>query len=226
MDFRQLQQLQKLLPKVPGINGKEEYFNSAVLVLLMPVNGDYHFVFEKRGPNIRQGGEICFPGGKFDPEADADFAATAVRETVEELGITPEDLRIVGRLDTVISPMGATVDAFLATIEHQELSKLNFNRDEVENVFTIPVSYFTRNEPQVYKVCIKAHPSYVNKEGEEVVLFPAKELGLPDRYSKPWGQGQINIYVYQVKEGVIWGITARLIYDLVKKLRCLENCKM
>ena len=82
MDKLVIEGLKDKLPVVPGINGKEEYFNSAALVLLMLVNEEYHFVFEKRAANIRQAGEICFPGGKFDPDQDASFLDTAIRETV------------------------------------------------------------------------------------------------------------------------------------------------
>lgn len=224
MDKFVIESLQDKLPIVPGINGKEDYFNSAVLVLLLLVNEEYHFVFEKRASDIRQPGEICFPGGKFDPALDASFRDTAIRETVEELGVVSEKLRIMGNLDTVVATMGATVDAFLAILDLDNLEDLQINLQEVERVFTIPVSYFEEHEPEAYKVKLTVHPSYVNQEGEEVTSFPAKELGLPERYTKPWGNVVSNVFVYRVAGVVIWGLTARLIRDVVAKLRSLvEN---
>lgn len=206
---------------VPGINGKEEYFNSAVLVLLMVVGEEYHFVFEKRAATIRQAGEICFPGGKFDSDKDSDFRDTALRETVEELGINLEKLTIIGTLDTVVGTMGVTVDAFLATIDIHSLDDLSINLDEVEKVFTVPVSYFENTEPEVYKVNLSVQPSYISPTGEEVITFPTKELGLPERYTKPWGNKIGNVFVYRVAGETIWGITARIIRDVTAKINSL-----
>ncbi len=223
MDKSVMRNLKDKLPVVPGINGKEDYFNSAVLVLLMLVKEEYHFVFEKRASDIRQPGEICFPGGKFDPAIDASFRDTAIRETVEELGAASDKLRIIGNLDTVIAPMGATVDAFLAILDLGDLDDLQINQQEVERVFTIPVSFFEDHEPEAYKVNITVNPSYVNQAGEEVTIFPAQELGLPERYTKPWAHMMSDVFVYRVEDVTIWGMTARLIRDVVTKLKSLEE---
>lgn len=221
MDKLIIESLKEKLPVVPGINGKEEYFNSAVLVLLMLINEEYHFVFQKRAAMIRQAGEICFPGGKFDPAQDASFRETAIRETTEELGVPSEKIRMIGTLDTVFSNMGATVDAFLAILEVDSLDDLRISPDEVERVFTIPVSYFENTEPEIYRVNIVVQPSYINEDGEEVVIFPVEELGLPERYTRPWGNVMSKIYVYRVAEVTIWGITARLIRDVIAKIKSL-----
>ncbi len=221
MDKYVIEGLKDKLPVVPGLNGKDEYFNFAVLVLLIFMNEEYHFVFEKRSVNIRQPGEICFPGGKFEPAIDTSLRDTAIRETVEELGVPSERLLIIGNLDTVVSTMGATADAFLGILELGSLNDLQINLQEVEKVFAVPVSYFENNEPEVYQVNMIAHPSYVNQAGEEVTLFPAQELGLPDRYAKPWGNAMSNVFVYRVEGVIIWGMTARLIKDVVAKLKSL-----
>jgi NTP pyrophosphohydrolases including oxidative damage repair enzymes len=223
MDKFVLKSLRCKLPVCPGINGKEEYFNSAVLVLLMLINGEYHFVFEKRAAKIRQAGEICFPGGKFDPDQDTNFRETALRETVEELGVLTEDICILGSLDTVFANMGATVDAFLGVINLSSLDDLKINTDEVEKVFTIPVSYFENTQPETYKVNIVVNPSYINETGEEVLIFPAQKLGLPERYTRPWGNIMSNIYVYRVAEVTIWGITARIIKDVTAKIKSVKT---
>ncbi|MFP4017551.1 MAG: hypothetical protein ACLFUI_11025, partial [Halanaerobiales bacterium] len=47
MDKIFLKNLKKNLPEIPGILGKEEhYFNSAVLISLVEIEGEYHFLFE------------------------------------------------------------------------------------------------------------------------------------------------------------------------------------
>ena len=46
-------------------------------------------------------GEIAFPGGKLDPALDADLRATALREAHEEIGLDPDAVEIVARLDGI-----------------------------------------------------------------------------------------------------------------------------
>lgn len=201
-----------------GLHGKNEYFNSVVLVLMMEVDGQYHFVFQKRNANIRQGGEICFPGGKVDPEDDS-LVKVALRETKEEMGIPEEKLQIIGRMNTMLTPAGVLVDAFLGIADIMS-EDIHINTDEVESYFTIPVAYFMDTEPERYHAQVVMQPNITNADtGETIDLFPAAKLGLPDRYSKPWGNYQHSILVYQTEYGVIWGITARFIYE------CVENIK-
>jgi len=205
------------LPAVPGIHGKDEYFNSVVLLLLVPIGDDYHIVFQERSAGIRQGGEICLPGGRYEEE-DGSLKQTAVRETSEELGIPPEKITILGGMDTLVASMGATVDVFVGTTD-LGIGDMEINA-ESERVFTLPVSFFEENEPEEYAVRLEIHPSYVDRESkQEVVLLPAAELGLPDRYTRPWGGFRQKVLVYKTREGVIWGITARILAEFVSRLK-------
>jgi NUDIX domain. len=214
--------LREKWPVTPGINGKEERLNSAVLVMLILVDEEYHFVFQKRAANIRQPGEICFPGGRFDPKKDVGFRETAIRETSEELGVAKEKIRVIGMLDTIIAPMGTTVDAFLGTVDVGGVHDLRISSQEVAKVFTVPVAFFEDIEPEAYEIYFVAHPSFTNHTGAEVISFPAKELGLSERYWKPWGNAPYNVYVYRVAGEIIWGITARLIRDVISKIKTLS----
>ncbi len=218
MRIRKLEDIRRHLPAHPGIQGKEEYFNSVVLLLLIPVDDEYHFVFQKRCPDIRQGGEICLPGGKYDPEKDLSLEMTAIRETSEELGIPGNMMRIIGRLDTVIAPMGATVDVFVGTSDVL-LEEFKINTEEVEKVFSIPVSWFEQNSPEEYQVMLKVFPSYIDETTQqEIILLPSEALGLPEQYRKPWGGFKHKVFVYKTSEGIIWGITARVILDFVRRI--------
>lgn len=201
-----------------GIQGRMELFNSAVMVLLVCLNGEYHFVFQKRSRNVRQAGEICFPGGKYE-DGDQTFLQTALRETSEELGIRQEKIRVTGKLDTVIAPMGAIVEPYVG-IADINMTDLEVNKDEVESIILIPISYFLDNEPDRHSVLIRIHPSFVDEKiGEEVVLLPSEQLGLPETYREPWGSFKHRIYVYKTEHGVIWGITARIIISFIDKMK-------
>lgn len=223
MKLHQLELLKDVLPIVPGMLDKKELFCSAVLVLLAYFDGEYHFVFEKRSPNVRQGGQICFPGGHIEPDIDADSEETAVRETVEELGISREKIEVLGRLDTFIAPIGVLVEAYLAIAKITSLDELKIQTSEVDYVFSVPVSYFMENKPQAYDTIVRVHPSYIDENGKEVVMFPAKELGLAEMYTKPWGERRLKMYIYNVNNEIIWGLTTRFIVDIVNKLKQLPN---
>ncbi|MFW6237894.1 MAG: NUDIX hydrolase [Halanaerobiales bacterium] len=214
--------LQERLPapdELPGILGKEEYyFNSAVAVLLAELDGELNFIFEKRVEGISQGREICFPGGKYEPEVDGTYREAALRETVEELGISRERISIVGRLDTVVAPMGATVDSFVSLLEIDGQGDLSPNEGEVAEVITVPLQYFCRHQPEKYYVRLEIQPYYTDTGGEKEILFPANELGLPERYRRPWGGKKYPLFVYEVRGEVIWGITAQLVREVVNIL--------
>ncbi|HSD63680.1 MAG TPA: CoA pyrophosphatase [Ignavibacteriaceae bacterium] len=219
MRSEDLEKLVKNLPASPGILRKDEFFNSAVIIPFVLKDGEYYLLFEKRAANIRQGGEICFPGGEYDPKLDKNFTETAVRETIEELGIDISKINVVGILDTLIGPMGVTVDSCLATLSINNIDELNLDTIEVEKVFLVPVSYFQHNPPQIYHVQLVVHPHYTDESGNLVNLLPSKELELPEKYKQPWHAGKRQIFVYKLKEGVLWGLTAALVREVSIRLK-------
>ena len=88
-----LKELAINLPKKPGVLGRDRFFNSAVLIPLIKIKGEYYILFQKRAAHIRQGGDICFPGGGYE-DCDKSFKHTALRETKEGLGIEKKDIKI------------------------------------------------------------------------------------------------------------------------------------
>jgi len=200
--------------------GRDDYLSTAVLMLLVLLDDEYHFVFEERCPELRHGGEICFPGGAFDPEQDEDTRQTAIRETVEELGIPEKRLSVVGAMGTINTGLGALVDAYVGMCRCSGLDELRSNDSEVKSVFTIPVSYFENALVEEYQALVQVHPACTDEHsGEKRILFPAKRLGLPDHYTRPWRAGSYRIFVYRIDSRVIWGVTARLINELIRRIR-------
>ena len=77
---------------------------AAVLLLLWPQAAGLHFVLTRRAQDLRgHSGQISLPGGRCDP-TDADPAATALRETQEELGISASAVQLLGKLDDIYIP--------------------------------------------------------------------------------------------------------------------------
>jgi len=205
--------LKSNLPKVPGILGKDEFFNSAVLIPLVFVDDEYHLLFEKRAANIKQGGEICFPGGRVE-KTDKSTVDTALRETFEEIGVNSKNIKVIGKLDILFGPRGVLVEPIIAEVKINTLSELTLDKSEVEKVFSVLLSFFEKNEPEHFKIHSSVtHKSY-NSKGEE------EELILPNNHGNDTYYKSIrDVLVYKTEGEIIWGITARLVYEIVKLLK-------
>jgi len=91
---------------------------AAVMLLLYPKDGDYYILLNKRSQGVEHHkGEISFPGGARDPE-DRDFLDTALRETEEEMGISRDDVTVLGQLDDVVTRSKFGVRVFIGTIPY------------------------------------------------------------------------------------------------------------
>ncbi|MCH4888510.1 CoA pyrophosphatase [Acidaminobacter sp. JC074] len=197
------------------IIGRNRLGNFAVLVALIKLEGDYHFLFQKRAKNIRQGSEISFPGGQFDEGIDKNFKDTAVRETCEELGISSDQIKVIKQIDSFVGHV--YIENFLGLIEVDSLDDLNINMDEVAYVFTMPVQYFIDNEPETYGIKVRSYSSEVDEAGNLIEYFPVKELDLPERYHHTWNDSLREVYVYRTKHGTLWGLTAAIVYETIQK---------
>ena len=214
--------IKKLIPKNPKIDGSEDFVKTAVALILKNLDSNPEIIFEKRASGISQGGEISFPGGKFDADKDKTLKDTAVRETVEELGIKESDFEIIGELDSLLAPIGAMITPYLGVL-NDSVKIIGFNKSEVDYVFSVPVEWFVKNPPEVYHTILKAHP-YIIKKNVKVELLPSKKLGLPEKYHHPWGKLKQKVFVYRYNDEIIWGLTARIVNTFIRKwVQCKES---
>jgi 8-oxo-dGTP pyrophosphatase MutT (NUDIX family) len=84
------------------------------------------------------GGQICFPGGRFQHE-DKDFLQTALRETEEETGISRDAIEIAGFLDPYGTVTGYTVIPVVGLLREEFL--LRPNPTEVDEIFEAPLTH-------------------------------------------------------------------------------------
>ncbi len=214
-DFRRLV---SRIPAQPGIGFGGRYVDYVVFIPFVLSRGEYCLLFEKRAAGIRQGGEIGFPGGRFEPDVDESREAAALRETVEELGVDRALLSVLGQTESVFTHWGARVSAFIGTIGTDDPAALSPNPDEVERTLLVPVSFFAGAKPAQYRIRLEMQPSYVDEQGTVRVTFPAEELGLPRHYWKAWDGGFHAVSAYRYAGEVIWGLTAELVLSVLRML--------
>jgi 8-oxo-dGTP pyrophosphatase MutT (NUDIX family) len=89
---------------------------AAVAAVLREHAGETQALFIKRAtrPGDLWSGHMAFPGGHWEP-GDPDLAATAVRETYEEIGLDLERHgRLLGHLDYMnVNPVGTSIDMII-----------------------------------------------------------------------------------------------------------------
>lgn len=126
---------------------------AAVLLPLFHRAGDYHLVFTKRTDTLKHHkGQVSFPGGTFE-RIDGDLLGTALRESYEEVGIQPEHVTVMGRLDDL--PTFSTnfvIAPFVGVIPHPY--PFRPNPLEVAFIFDVPLAVLA--DPTVSRTYTRA----------------------------------------------------------------------
>lgn len=192
--------------KQPLFIGEETALRSAIMIPLVQVNEEWHVLFEVRSLTMRnQPGDISFPGGRIDPTDPSPMDA-AIRETHEELGIDPAYINVLGQMSAYIPSSSFVVYPFVATIDRHPIH--SFNKQEVEEVFTIPVEWLLNYQPYMHKVSIQPMPSSD---------FPYEKIVNGDKYQ--WRTREIEEWFYDYGKYTIWGLTARVLKHFVEMIR-------
>lgn len=117
---------------------------SAVMMLLYPVNQEWMTVFMKRpeGGGVHSG-QLSFPGGKL--ENNESHLEAALRETLEETGFKAESQNVVGTLNEIyIPPSHFVVAPFVACLERKP--DFTPNPQEVVELIEFPVNNFLQHD--------------------------------------------------------------------------------
>lgn len=153
-----------MLPPPPRPEKHGSKADAAVLVLIRQGVTPSLILTVRASSLSSHAGEVALPGGKRDP-TDVSLAATALRETFEELGVAIDQLEVVGELTGLISKHGLWVTPFVAIMP--EGIDLKPNIGEVSEVFELPLAWLEKD--------IRVDTERLDRQGE-VQMAPVYEF--------------------------------------------------
>ena len=161
-------------------------------------------MFEVRAGSLKtQPGEICFPGGAV--ERDETPKQAAIREAMEELLIGRRQICVIAPLDVLEAPGAMEISPFLGALQGYRWS---YSEAEVDHTFSVPLRWFAEHEPERYETELVTVP-------EET--FPFEDV--PGGRDYRWRRGHYDVYFYRREEGIIWGMTAKILRSLAEMYR-------
>ena len=158
---------------------------AAALLLIYPHEDAWHMPLTLRGSSLRHHtGQVSLPGGRLDAGESVEQAA--LREAHEEIGVTPVDVDVLGRL----TPLPVYVSGHLL---HPVVGfaarrpDFNLHSHEVERLIEVPIAVL--REP-------------------DRVLWEERTRILPP-------QGVMNVPYFDVLDARVWGATAMVLSEFV-----------
>jgi 8-oxo-dGTP pyrophosphatase MutT (NUDIX family) len=167
---------------------------AAVLVPFLYTEGEWHLLFTRRTDTLPEhSGQVAFPGGRSDPE-DPSQEATALREAFEEIGLRPENVRLLGKLEAFTTITNYRLTPVVGRIIDWPCA-LALAEVEVKRVFTIPLAWLI--DPAHHEVRFRALP------------FPHADL---------------PVIYFQTYDGeLLWGVSAQITLSLLQALHLLRT---
>lgn len=150
-DRKSLVVLQRFLHRMPRQVFHAAEKRASVVIPLCNVNGEAHILFERRSVTMsHHKGEVCFPGGMVEEGVDATVIQTSLREMEEEIGLAAERTEVLGILrckwSEVAGLTGVAVTPVIGYIGELNDLMLSPNPDEVDELFTVPISECLKGE--------------------------------------------------------------------------------
>lgn len=177
--------------------------NQKHYAIAIPFVDDENLLLQVRSDKLdRQPGDNCFPGGAVE---DGETPEEAVRrELFEELLLSKEQIEIQEETSLLVSD-SAIIHCFPCRIFNYTGS---FSREEVAEVFLVPISFFETTPAKVYTVAWE--PVFPSD-------FPFDKIHGGRNYG--WRPRKSRIRFYEYGRRVIWGMTARIIENYVHSTR-------
>jgi len=152
----------------PVLEAPDGQRRAAVLVPLFVHDGALRVLLTRRTETVEHHrGQISFPGGVEEDDDPSPFS-TATRETEEELGIAPEDVRLLGALTPLTTVTDFFVEPFVGAIPYPHV--LRPAEAEIAEVIDAPVAALL--DPKILEERLlpdRAEPTLFYHYGEHVI---------------------------------------------------------
>ena len=170
-----------LTNRTPQVMAEWSARPAAVLVPLHQYNEEWRLLFTRRTDDMDEHkGQVAFPGGKIDPE-DLSPEAAALREAEEEVGLKRTDVKVIGRLDSLITVTQWHITPVIGI--HPYPYEFVINPQECSAVFSVPLSW----------------------------LADPANLEIKERQPPVGGPPIPVYYYHEYEGHVIWGATAKMV---------------
>ena len=128
----------------PSMMPGADLIPAAVLVPLVDRPEGMTVLLTQRTDHLHDhAGQVSFPGGRVELD-DVSHEAAALRETEEEVGLKPDRVELVGRLDYYIVRSGYKVTPVVGFV--QPPFEIKPDPFEVADVFEVPLSFLMDTE--------------------------------------------------------------------------------
>ncbi len=171
----------------PRIYEIETFIPAAVLIAMTERERPGMLLLHRPSNMRAHPGQIAFPGGRIDPGETA--VEAALREANEELGIHPEDVRVIGTSDRYRTGSGYEITPVLGIVPPD--IEIRPNPAEVAQWFEAPVDF---------------------------VLDPANQQTRTIDYEEREHSFVEIIWSEHGQDHVIWGVTGAIIHNLTRRL--------
>lgn len=177
-----------------------ERVEAAVFIPLIEVEGEWHILYEVRSEFVSQAGDSSFPGGRI--EMDETFEEAAVRETMEELNLKKENVKVFGEMDCLINQK-VHIHSFVGQLVDVKLEDIRPNK-EVAAIYTVPLSYLFATPPAYFSISFD--PVVEEK-------FSKSEENNFEKYKLNTAKEKVPYY--EIDDHLLWGLTANLTQRLI-----------
>jgi 8-oxo-dGTP pyrophosphatase MutT (NUDIX family) len=159
--------------------------HAAVLVPLFREKDTWKLLFTRRTQNlVDHSGQVAFPGGQLD-EIDLTPENAAKREAYEEIGLQPDDTRILGRLNEIHTITNYLVNPIVGVIPWP--FQFELSRVEVSRIFSIPLTWLAN--PKNYYITTR--------------IIPAENITIRTIIYNPYDNE------------TLWGVSAMIVQDFL-----------
>ncbi len=89
----------------------------------------------------------------------------------------------------------------------KSIDNLNINKDEVDHIFLVPITYLLKNKPITYT--------------NEVSIIPNNDFPyeiIPNQTNYKFAKGNYDVLFYKYNDYIIWGITAKILENFLNIL--------